>query len=59
MVGVINHYNKVVFAVNSIEYDGEFRSIMDEVCNEMVIEMNYANPDDHVPEVERNNIVIE
>ena len=31
---------------------------MDEVSNEIGIEMNYANPDDHVYEEERNNIVI-
>ena len=31
---------------------------MDEVRNDMGIEMNYANPDDHVPEAERKNRVI-
>ena len=31
---------------------------MDEVSNDMGIEMNYSNPDDHVPEAERNNRVI-
>ena len=31
---------------------------MDEVCNDMGIEMNYANLDDHVPEIDSNNSVI-
>ena len=31
---------------------------MDEVSNEMGKEMNYANPDDHIPEADRNNRVI-
>ena len=31
---------------------------MNEASDGMGIEINYANTDDHVPEVERNNIVI-
>ena len=31
---------------------------MDEFCDEMGIEMNYANPDDHVTEAKSNNKVI-
>ena len=31
---------------------------MDEVSYDMRIEINYQNPYDHVPEAERNNIVI-
>ena len=31
---------------------------MDKVCNDMGIEMNYKNPDNHVPEADINNRVI-
>ena len=31
---------------------------MDEVSNDMGIEMNYSNIDDHVPETKSNNILI-
>eukprot|EP00980_Cylindrotheca_fusiformis_P017734 scaffold5572_cov69-Cylindrotheca_fusiformis.AAC.1 len=31
---------------------------MDEVQDELDVEMNYANPGDHVPEAERNNRTI-
>ena len=55
---VMIHYNKEGFSVIRIECDCEFQYIMDEVINEMRIEMNYANSDNHFPEAERNNTVI-
>ena len=47
MYVVIRHYNKAIFSVKRIEYDGEFKSIMDEVINDMGMETNDENPDDH------------
>ena len=41
---VIRHLNKAVFSIKHIECDGEFKSIMDEVRNEMRIEINDENP---------------
>ena len=55
---VIRHYKRVGFYVKNIECDGEFKSIMDEVRDEMGIEMNDANPYDHVLDTESNNRVI-
>ena len=52
------HYNKAVFSIKCIECDGGFKSIMDEVSDDMVIEMNCVNPEDHVSEAERNNRMI-
>ena len=46
----MRHYNKSLFAVKYIECDSKLKSIMDETRNEMGIEINYINPDDHVPE---------
>ena len=44
----MRHYKKVVFSLKCIEFDGWFESIMDDVCDEMVIEINYSDPYIHV-----------
>ena len=54
----MRHCNKAVFTVKHIECDCKFKSIMDEVRNEIGIEFNDANPDGRFPEAYRNNIVI-
>ena len=55
---VLRHYNEAGFTIQKIYCDGEFRSMMDKVSDELGIEMNYANPDEHVPEIERSIRVI-
>ena len=52
---ILRLYNKGGFRITHIMCDGEFKSMMDAVCDGMDIVMNYANPGDHVPEIERNN----
>ena len=52
------YYKKSGFFVKLVEFDGEFKSTMDEVGDKMVIEINYENTYDHFPEAERNNGVI-
>ena len=47
---VMRYYNKAVFLVKRIEYDDEFKPIMDEVSDDMGMENNYANPDDRITE---------
>ena len=54
----MRNYNKVGFPVKIIERDGGFKSIMYEVRDDMGIEMNDANPDDHILDEERNNRVM-
>jgi len=54
---VLRIYNDVRFTIRRIHFDNE-QSIMDPVADEMDIKMNYANPDMHVPDIERNNRVI-
>eukprot|EP00980_Cylindrotheca_fusiformis_P008866 scaffold1891_cov62-Cylindrotheca_fusiformis.AAC.1 len=54
----LRYYNKADFKIKQIDCDGEFRVMMDEVQDELDVEMNYANPGDHVPEAERNNRTI-
>ena len=51
---VLRLYNKGGFRITHIHCDGEFRSLMDAVVDDMDITMNYANPGDHVPE----NVII-
>ena len=55
---VLRHYNKAGFTIKKIYCDGEFKSMMDTVSDELDIDMNYANPDEHVPEIERSIWVI-
>jgi hypothetical protein len=55
---VLRLYNKSVFSIKRIHCDSEFRSIMDPVAEDMNVEMNYSNPEGHVPDIERNNRVI-
>ena len=54
----MRHYKNSVFAVTRIEWDGKFKASMDKVCNDMGIEMNFENPDDHVTKSDSNNRVI-
>ena len=39
--------------------DGAFKSIMDKVADNLYISMNYLNPDGHVPDIGRNNWVVQ
>ena len=55
---IFRQYNKAQFRISTIHCDGEFRSIMDDIKDDLDIDMNYANAQEHVPEAERNNRVI-
>ena len=55
---VMIHNNKVWFYIKHIECDGNLKSIINEVRDEMGIEMNYVNTENHVPESDKNNRVI-
>ena len=50
----MRHYNIAGFSIKRIECDSDFKSIMDKFTDEIGIEINYENPDRHIPEVERN-----
>jgi len=55
---VLRIYNAAGFRIKTIECDGLYKSMMDEVKDSLNITMNYCNPDEHVPEVERSIRVI-
>jgi hypothetical protein len=55
---ILREYNKAGHTITSIHCDREFRRMMNPVSDELDVEMNYTNTDDHVPEAERNNRVL-
>jgi hypothetical protein len=55
---IFRAYDKAGFRIKDLHCDGEFKSIMDVVCDDLSITMNYTTRDEHVPEAERNNRTI-
>jgi hypothetical protein len=55
---ILRTYNKAGFVITAIRCDGEYREMMDIVSDELNVEMNYTNAQEHVPEAERNNRTI-
>ena len=55
---IVTVYNQGGFTIKYIHCDGEFRPLVNFVASKHHITMNYANPQEHVPEAERNNRVI-
>ena len=55
---LISVYATGGFIIYEICCDNEFRPIMDEMKIKFKINMNYANPQDHVLEAECNNHTI-
>jgi hypothetical protein len=51
-------YNTGGFRITMIRCDNEFRPLLDPLSQEFQVGMNFANPQEHVPEAERNNRVI-
>jgi hypothetical protein len=54
---VLRVYNAGGFRVTTIHCDNEFRPLLEPLSNEFNVKMNYSNPQEHVPEAERNNRV--
>ena len=55
---ILRSYNTAGFNVRIIHSNREFKSIMDDVKDDLDIEMKYPAKGDHVPEAGRNNILI-
>ena len=58
---VLTVYRQGGFNVSTIRCDNEFHAVMDPLAAQQTppIAMNYANPQEHVPEAERNNRTIQ
>lgn len=55
---VFRTYNRAGFKITTINCDNEFQPLMHQLQDVYNVRMNYANPQEHVPEAERNNRVI-
>jgi hypothetical protein len=55
---ILRHYNQAGFVITQIHCNGEFRSMMDKVKDDLDVNMNFTNAQDHVPEAERDNRTI-
>jgi hypothetical protein len=55
---LVKVYNQGGFQIMNICCNNEFRPLTDPMAIDHHIRMNYANPQEHVPEAERNNRVI-
>ena len=51
-------YNKAGFRIVEIRADNEFHAVLNRVQELFRVHINYANPQEHVPEAERNNRVL-
>ena len=56
---IIWSYNRSDVRITMIHADNEFRSIEDEIKEDLKIPFNFANPDEHVGDIERENRVLE
>jgi hypothetical protein len=55
---ILRHYNRAGFVIRTIHCDREFRGMMEKVEDDLDVNMNFTNAQDHVPEAERNNCTI-
>jgi hypothetical protein len=55
---IISIYNRAGFSVKTIHCDNEFQPLVQPLSHDYNIGINYANPQEHVPEAERNIRVI-
>jgi hypothetical protein len=55
---ILRTYNAAGYTIRDIQCDGEFRPLMDPNKDNLGVDMNYTNAEDHVPEAERNNRTI-
>jgi hypothetical protein len=55
---ILQAYNKRGYTIKTINCDGEFQTLMNEVNDTLEIEMEYTSNGEHVPEAKRNNHTI-
>ena len=52
---ILRKYNTAGFTITIIRAENEFRYLMDKVVYDLDVTMNYNNPGDQVPDIEKNN----
>ena len=55
---ILRPYNRAGFVIRTRHCDGEFRGMMEKVKDNLDVDMNFTNAQDHVPEAEPNNLMI-
>jgi hypothetical protein len=55
---VLRMYNRAGFRIKTIHCNGEFPAMMEKVKDDLGVQMNFTNAQDHVPDAERNNRTI-
>jgi predicted RNA-binding protein len=52
---ILRHYNRAGSVIRTIHCNGEFRGVMEKIRDDLDVDMNFTNAQDHVPEAVRNN----
>ena len=52
---ILQFYNHVDIYIKMIHADNEFRSILHELLDKWDVDINFCNPGEHVPHIEREN----
>jgi hypothetical protein len=55
---ILGHYNRAGLVKRTIHCDGELHVMMEKVKEDLDVDMNFTNAQDHVPEAEWNNQTI-
>ena len=55
---ILRLYNSAGFVIKVIHCNGEYCGMMEKVKDDLNVEMNFTNAQDHVPKAERNNWTI-
>ena len=55
LIKVLGYYKRADIKITMIHGDNEFRSLEDLVEEKHKVEFNFLLPDEHVPDIERNN----
>jgi hypothetical protein len=55
---ILRHYNRARFVIRTIHCNGEFCGMMEKAEDDLDVDMNFTNAQNHVPEAERNNQTI-
>ena len=56
---VVRYYNKADISITMIHADNEFQAIEEAMEDEYDLEFNFSAPDEHVPDIERENRVLQ
>ena len=55
---VLCHYNKGSYVIKKIHADGEFKILLLKIKDDLDIDVNVVNPDEHVVDIKRLNRII-